>query len=335
MSPPPSSSKKRNATTSLLSSKMKKERLSNVSEQTNDHPKQALAALAVQLDLLDRRNNAVTTLERSAERASSVKRDAMEKRRVADIDYEMKVKAKDDANSKLGKLLEDEAGTKSRMKRLQEATEEKLKAWGEEIVASRKKREQLEAVGLSRKPIKDALEVKAEATQELEDAELREDTKWGEFEQFDAGLKPIKRAYREKTGQEVFDIWGLAFSFNAHKDCGLSKTHLRTIKRALKAYGFPGSEHFNLQNSKNVDELWTEICKTVGIKFPKLLEEEDADTKAAREFLINFSNDPWMPFPGSNQDTDSNDDADDVGNPKDDGGITNCGKQSKSQDLDA
>jgi hypothetical protein len=49
--------------------------------------------------------------------------------------------------------------------------------------------------------------------------------------------------------------------------------------------------------------------------------------------LINFSNDPWMPFPGSNQDTDSNDDADDGGNPKDDGGITNwCGKQSKSQD---
>jgi hypothetical protein len=41
----------------------------------------------VQLDLLDRRNNAVTTLERSVERASSVKRDAMEKRRVADIDY--------------------------------------------------------------------------------------------------------------------------------------------------------------------------------------------------------------------------------------------------------
>lgn len=282
--------------------------------------------------MLDKHSLAVTVLERSAARARAVKRDAMEKRKVADMDYEAKVKAKEDANSQIGKFFQDEAGIKHQMKRLQEETEEKLKALGEEIVASRKKREQLEAVAMSRKPIDDAFEVQLEAMEEFEASERIEDKKWREFEQFHAGLQPIRRSFAYRTGPEVFESLGIAFTFNAHKDCGLSKTHLRTIRKALKSYSFPGSEHINLQNSKNVDELWAEICKIVGIKFPKLLDEEDTDTKAAREYLMNFNKDDWMTFPASNHATDSDTDSDDGGNTKDDGGITNGSQQSESKD---
>jgi hypothetical protein len=93
------------------------------------------------------------------------------------------------------------------------------------------------------------------------------------------------------SGQDIFEDWGLKFCYNTGKGSGgLSYDYLKTVRKALKTFGYPAAEHVSLNNgNKSSIELWNEICTVVGIEIPKQVPEEDTEeTKCARSILHGF-----------------------------------------------
>ncbi len=135
----------------------------------------------------------------------------------------------------------------------------------------------MEGVAYDPNAIEYSLKMKQAAGDKLEGALENENRTRFELETYDGPKKRLLKTYSKMSGPDIFNDLGLEFAYNTCKHSGLSHENLKTFRKALKIFGYPGAEHVSLMNgNKSSIEVWNEICTVVGIEIPKQVPEEDS-----------------------------------------------------------
>jgi hypothetical protein len=197
---------------------------------------------------------------------------------------------------------------------------------GEEIAASRKKREQLEAVGLSRKPIDDAFEVQQEAMEEFEAAGIIEDAKRREFDFFmPVYTTPSEDPSHTEQVKKYLRVWELLSSSMRTRIVVCLSPICAPSDMLSSPTAYQARNTSISKTRKILMSCGRRSVKLSAYSFQNFLRNNRI-LAPAREYLMNFNSDDWLTLPASNHDTDSDDDANDGGS------INEGSQQSESQD---
>jgi hypothetical protein len=85
------------------------------------------------------------------------------------------------------------------------------------------------------------------------------------------------------SGEDIFRDLGLDFCFETGNR--ITHAHVKTLRNALKTFGYPAAEHVVLRNGRSSIEMWNEICAVVGIDIPKIPKKDKEKTQNAMTFL--------------------------------------------------